>query len=545
MNYEDQVPWTNGDTEDAPPYCLLMSTGEIDPATGCLTFTRPDTDSLNGLLVNGSVSVAPGKAGTATVRVHERIAYDGPDEPEPYDSLGSVANGWFARAGKAGFTVLSAGRGVADVVRTPLPTPPGGTGEPGGRTYNCVSGRCVDPGDGTGFYATLAGCQQECQQKPLTCGDPPAPPPPPPPPPAPTGYDCLPMNQAGGVFPAGARPSLFGMWGCFPATENPANLPPPPPPPGTGGSGGGSVHTGGALIVSNGQYATRPDCTAAGCYNARIRGTLECDVAPCSVKITPDWYDPSGLGDTFPPYTGTIDWGDGSGTTSFSGSAPADWGSLSHTYATDGAYTVTIVMVDSNGKTVQTTRTATVYCGTPPTVPPAPTPFACRGIVTAVDGCGVAFDVQTAGGTGAVTATVDDWGDGASSAPGTHTYAAAGRYTVNYSAHDSGTPQQTCSGSVPVDVTACANPFAVSAFATNLGGCNCQLFLSPANSAGGTVTYLIDWGDGVTETTTFPGGNHQYGTGGGPYRVTVTATSPGPPVQTASTTITAPVDPGC
>ena len=30
-------------------------------------------------------------------------------------------------------------------------------------TYNCVRGVCVDPGDGTGTYTTLADCQTNCE----------------------------------------------------------------------------------------------------------------------------------------------------------------------------------------------------------------------------------------------------------------------------------------------------------------------------------------------------------------------------------------------
>jgi hypothetical protein len=35
------------------------------------------------------------------------------------------------------------------------PTPPE-------ESYNCVSGNCVDPGDGSGTYATLAECEADC-----------------------------------------------------------------------------------------------------------------------------------------------------------------------------------------------------------------------------------------------------------------------------------------------------------------------------------------------------------------------------------------------
>lgn len=36
----------------------------------------------------------------------------------------------------------------------------------GGSTWNCVEGECVDPGDGTGTYSTLAACQAACEEPP-------------------------------------------------------------------------------------------------------------------------------------------------------------------------------------------------------------------------------------------------------------------------------------------------------------------------------------------------------------------------------------------
>lgn len=39
-------------------------------------------------------------------------------------------------------------------------------------TYNCVDGACVDPGDGTGTYATLELCEAACERCPdAVCGD--------------------------------------------------------------------------------------------------------------------------------------------------------------------------------------------------------------------------------------------------------------------------------------------------------------------------------------------------------------------------------------
>ena len=35
-------------------------------------------------------------------------------------------------------------------------------------TYNCVSGTCVDPGDGTGTYANLEACEAACSPPPIS-----------------------------------------------------------------------------------------------------------------------------------------------------------------------------------------------------------------------------------------------------------------------------------------------------------------------------------------------------------------------------------------
>ena len=47
-----------------------------------------------------------------------------------------------------------------------------GCGAPEIESYNCVSGECVDPGDGTGFFTSLEQCQENCAAPTISLGSP-------------------------------------------------------------------------------------------------------------------------------------------------------------------------------------------------------------------------------------------------------------------------------------------------------------------------------------------------------------------------------------
>ncbi len=140
----------------------------------------------------------------------------------------------------------------------------------------------------------------------------------------------------------------------------------------------------------------------------------------------------------------TIDWGDGSPTSSgtVSGSDPYSI-SGTHTYTTQGSYTVTITVSDSNLNSTSTgTATATVTPTSGLTLSGQP--------VSATEGR--AFHGEVASGTyagsGTLSATID-WGDGSPTSHGTitgtggtftvsgkHTYAEEGSYTISIAVSD-------------------------------------------------------------------------------------------------------------
>jgi uncharacterized repeat protein (TIGR01451 family) len=162
-------------------------------------------------------------------------------------------------------------------------------------------------------------------------------------------------------------------------------------------------------------------------------------------------------------YSATIDWGDGTATSAgtISGSAGSFSVSGTHTYAEEGTYpvTVTITDVDNAGNTDTANSTANVadaalHAGT----------LAVPSSTSLGSATNVSFsftDDNTAAPLSDFTATID-WGDGSSS-PGTisgtggsytvsgsHTYAAAGPYTITVAVVDDGGSMTSASASTSV-----------------------------------------------------------------------------------------------
>ncbi len=150
-------------------------------------------------------------------------------------------------------------------------------------------------------------------------------------------------------------------------------------------------------------------------------------------------------------YSATIDWGDSSATTvgTIGGSAGSFSVSGTHTYTEEGSYSVTVTIADvddaANTDTANSTATvadAALHAGTF-TVPPSTS----LGNPTNVS---FSFsDDNTGAPTSDFTATID-WGDASNStgviggsggnytAGGSHTYAAAGPYTITVTVVDDG-----------------------------------------------------------------------------------------------------------
>ena len=103
---------------------------------------------------------------------------------------------------------------------------------------------------------------------------------------------------------------------------------------------------------------------------------------------------------------------------------------VSHTYTTDGAFTVTLTVTDNGG--ASGTETMTVQLNVPPV---ALSTSACNGLACSFDGSG-----SSDPGGGAIVDYAWFFGDGGTAfgAMASHTYAAFGTYTVTLRATDNG-----------------------------------------------------------------------------------------------------------
>jgi hypothetical protein len=150
-------------------------------------------------------------------------------------------------------------------------------------------------------------------------------------------------------------------------------------------------------------------------------------------------------------YAATIDWGDGSATSAgtISGSAGSFSVAGTHTYTEEGSYPVTVTITDvadtGNTDTANSTGTvadAALHAGTL-TVPSS------TSLAVTANASFSFIDDNTGAPASDFTATID-WGDGSSTAgvvsgsggsyaaSGSHTYAAAGPYTITVTVVDEG-----------------------------------------------------------------------------------------------------------
>jgi len=259
-------------------------------------------------------------------------------------------------------------------------------------------------------------------------------------------------------------------------------------------------------------------------------------------------------------YTATVDWGDGTPTTTGTITKTAD-GTFTvaggHTYTEESTATVTVAIrdTDNSANTATVTTAATIGdAGLTPGSPATITPVEGAGFTGTV---GTFTDANPGGTTADFTATVN-WGDGTSSpgtvsgpaggpftVTGTHTYADEGSHPLTVSVTDHGGAATTLTGTATVGdaaLTAAGNPNLLSTNPVT----NLPIATFTDANPGGTVagfTATIDWGDGTPTTVgTVSGptggpfavtGNHTYATlGRKPSPCTSSTTAAPPPSAT-------------
>ena len=142
---------------------------------------------------------------------------------------------------------------------------------------------------------------------------------------------------------------------------------------------------------------------------------------------------------------------------------------------------------------------------------------------------------------GHVTSYAWDFGDGSKAETDTtsttsHTYAAAGTYTVSLTVTDDGGATNTVAKQVTV---AAANQAPTAAFSSNVTGLGVALDATASTDKDGTVrSYQWDFGDGATETDTTATTTHTYAKGGD-YSVHLTATDDGGLTDSVTHTVSA------
>jgi PKD repeat protein len=214
-------------------------------------------------------------------------------------------------------------------------------------------------------------------------------------------------------------------------------------------------------------------------------------------------------------------------------------GALITTTANDGHYvnsraftgTATYVYkVCQAGSTTSCSNESTVqFGGTTNTPPSANFTFSCSGLA-----CNFTDGSQDPGGS--VTGWAWDFGDELSSSVQnpSHTYEAAGTYTVTLTATDNGGARGSTSKQVTV-TSGGTNAPPTADFTPNCSGLTCN-FTDGSTDTDGTVTaWSWTFGDGGTSTSRNPG--RTYATGG-TYTITLTATDNGGATDQQSKTVT-------
>jgi hypothetical protein len=307
-------------------------------------------------------------------------------------------------------------------------------------------------------------------------------------------------------------------------------------------AGGGSSNAG-----TSAQVADAPLAAAGAAVSATQAASFSATVA------TFTYGNPNASAAAF---SATISWGDG---TSSTGSISGSNGSFSvggtHSYATQGSFTVTTTITDANDSTVVAKSSAQVADA--PISATATTITATAG--SSFTGVVATFTDGNPNATAAQFSATINWNDGTTSAgsisatskgfsvTGTHTYAAKGTYPVLVAIRDAGSSTANASSSAQVaDAPLTANGTAVTATSGNSFTAGVATFTyGNPNATTATFSATISWGDGTSSTGSISGSNGSFGvtgthtyTAAGSFSVLVTITDVSGSTVKASATAT-------
>jgi hypothetical protein len=123
------LEFRNDSGEEIPAYGLLRPTGAVTLGYGlAITVSKPNADSMDGILVNGPDPVAIDGYGACTADLPTLALYDTADgTPAVTETWGSGNASWKLRKNKTGFLVIGgAASGVVYVGKQDVSSPPGG-----------------------------------------------------------------------------------------------------------------------------------------------------------------------------------------------------------------------------------------------------------------------------------------------------------------------------------------------------------------------------------------------------------------------------------
>ncbi len=240
--------------------------------------------------------------------------------------------------------------------------------------------------------------------------------------------------------------------------------------------------------------------------------TSSCNGLTCSFTSTSS--DPDGS-------IASYSWNFGDGATSTAQNP-------SHTYATGGTYSVTLRVTDNQG--AQSTTASQSVTVTPPNQPPtANFTFSCSAL-----SCN--FTSTSSDPDGSIASYSWTFGDGGTSTAQnpSHSYTAAGSYTVSLRVTDNQGAQSTTT-SKTVTVTAPNQPPTAN-FTSSCSALSCNFTSTSSDPDGSIASYSWTFGDGGTSTAQNP--SHSY-TAAGSYTVSLRVTdNQGAQSTTTSKTVT-------